>query len=174
MPLPTLKNAQLCMCCILLTSCVGASNWLSGSPPYHNSQFDPSQHFPSIRIGVSTQQEVINRLGDPTDRQIRSIEKFQHESFSYTTSESVVKPYQYLPFLGAVAFRRPATTQAPSAAISFSSENKVSGLTLSTVNAYGDIQTPEKFPISDSFTSFYGMRNPEVSQSLADPTIISP
>ena len=155
----------LCMCCLLLNGCVGASNWLSGPTQFQNSPFEPSQHFAPIRIGVTTKQEIVSSLGNPTNRQIHSVDGIQVESLSYSTAETEIRPYQYIPLLGAIAFLEPIPSQTPSAAISFSSEDRVSGLTISTVNAYGDIRSPELLPLGESSASFYGMRNPDVSHA---------
>ena len=170
----TLRIGFLSLCCLFLTSCVGASNWLSGPAQSQTSHRDPSPHFTAIHIGITTKQEVIAQLGNPTNQYVHSIDGIQVESVSYTTSDTAVKPYQYIPFFGGLAFWKPQDNSAPSIAISFSSENRVSGLTVSTVNAHGDIRSPEKIHISDFPTSFYGMRNPEVSHSPADSPLHRP
>ena len=106
---------------------------------------------------------MVARLGDLKDRPIPSIDRNQIESLSYSTAESEIRPYQYIPLLGAIAFLGPIQSQSPSAAISFSSEGIVSGLTVSTLNAYGDLRSPERVPIEESPASFYGLRNPDVA-----------
>ncbi len=155
----------LCLCCVVLTGCVGASNWLAGPTQFQNSPLEPSEQFASIRIGVTTKQEIVASLGNPTNRQIHSIDGIQVESLSYSTGEAEIRPYQYIPLLGAIAFLEPIQSQTLSTAISFSSEDRVSGLTISTVNAYGDLRSPELVPIGESPASFYGMRNPDVAHA---------
>lgn len=169
-PLSILKIGMLFILCMVLTSCVAASDWLSGAAPSQNSFLNPSNRFALIQIGDSTKQDVEANFGNPIDRQLHSIDGIPFESFSYSTAETEIRPYQYIPFFGALAFWSPLTSQTPSAAISFSPEDVVSGLTLSTVNAYGDIRSSEIAPTPDSSYSFYGMRNPDVSQTPADST----
>lgn len=159
-----LRIGLLCIGCIFLTSCVVASNWLSGPTQQQTPQFDASIQTPPLQIGVTTKEEIVSRLGDPTHRHIHSIDGIQFESLSYSHSPIAITPFQYIPLFGAIAFLRPFTDEIPPAAISFSSDQRVSGLTASTVNAYGDIDLLETFPVSNSPT-FYGMRNPEVFHS---------
>ena len=163
-----LKFGLLCLCCASLTGCVSASNWLAESSQFHKPQFEGSHHLDSIQIGSSTKEEVLARLGNPTDRQRHSIDEAHLESLSYSSTEATITPYQYLPLIGAFAFWGPDPTPTPSVAISFSSEERVSGLTVSTLNAYGDIQAPIPASIGDSPPLFYGMRNPEVSHTPID------
>ena len=165
MPPSTLRIWLLCVGCVLLSSCVEASHWLSGPTPIQHSSFASSPQLAPIRIGVTTKQEIVASLGNPTNRQIHSIDGIQVESLSYSTVEAEIRPYQYIPLLGIIAFLEPFQRQTPSAAISFSSEDRVSGLTVSTVNAYGDIRSPELVPIGESSVSFYGMRNPGVAHT---------
>jgi hypothetical protein len=144
------------------------SNWLSEPSQFQNSYSHTSHPYSPIKIGKSTKSEIVSRLGNPTDRQLHSIDGLPFESLSYSTTETEIKSYQYIPFLGALAFWGPQISQTPSAAISFNSEDIVSGLTVSTVNAYGDIRFPEILPIGDSPPAFYGMRNPDVFHTPAD------
>lgn len=169
-----LKIGLLCILYGLLTNCMAASNWLSGPTQFQNSRSDLSHHLDPIQIGVTTKQEIVGNFGNPTDRQIQSIDVTQFESLSYSTTETAIQPYQYIPLLGAIAFSGPIQSQTPSAAISFTPEGKVSGLTFSTVNAYGDIRSSEIFPMGDASTTFYGMRNPDVSHTPADSTRQNP
>jgi len=153
---------------------VAASDWLSTPSPFQNSPLDPSNRLAPIRIGVSTQQEIVVRLGNPADHQMHSIDGMPFESLGYATTETQINPFQYLPLFGAFAFRGSLTSQTPSTAISFSPQGVVSGLTISTVNAHGDIRSPEIFPMTDSSTSFYGMKNPDVSHARADSSRSKP
>ena len=149
--------------CLVLTNCVNTNHQLSGPSKLESSYITPTQQLTSIQIGITTKQEIIRRFGDPTDQQISRAEGVPLESLSYADSEIKIRPYQYIPFFGAFAFWPAPTHQHSSAAISFSSDEKVSGLTVSTVNAYGDIRASELFTGADSTTSFYGMNNPEIS-----------
>ena len=155
----------LSLCWWIFTSCVGASNWLSGPTQFQNSPLELSQHFAPVQIGVTTKQKIIERLGNPTNRQIHSSNGIQGESLSYSITETEIRPYQYIPLLGAMAFLGPIQSQTPSAAISFSSVERVSGLTLSTVNSYGDIRSPEFVPLEETSSLSYGMRNPDVAHN---------
>jgi len=168
MTLSLLKFGLLCLCCVPLTGCVSASNWFAGSSQFHKPQFEGSHHLDSIQIGSSTKEEVLARLGIPTDRQRHSIDETHLESLGYSNTEASITPYQYLPLIGGIAFWKPDPTPTPSVAISFSSEERVSGLTVSALNAYGDIQAPMPVSIGDSPPLFYGMRNPEVSHTPTD------
>lgn len=163
-----LKIGLLCLCCVPLTGCVSASNWLAGSAQFHNSQFEKSHPLDSIQIGITTKEEILAKLGIPTDHQRHSIDEAQLESLSYSNTDATITPYQYLPLIGAIAFWGPDPTPTPSVAISFSSEKRVSGLTVSTFNAYGDNKAPIQIPLDDSPPLFYGMRNPEVSHAPTD------
>ena len=165
MTLSLIKIFLLCLCWWLFTSCVGTSDWLSGPPQWQNSDLESSLRLSTIGIGVTTKEEVLTRFGTPTDRQGSMIDGITFESLSYSTTEATITPYQYIPLFGAVAFWEPLENHAPSAAISFSNEDTVSGLTISTVRAFGDIRSSEKFNKSDSSTSFYGMRNPDVTHA---------
>ena len=156
------KILALFICLTILTSCVSASNWLSGPARSQNSHLDSSNYLTSIRIGVTTKQETFARLGNPTARQSHVINNFAFESWSYVATDTAIAPYQYIPLFGAVAFWRPLRDQTLSAAMSFSSEDQVSGLTISTVNAYGNIRSPENVPNLATLHSFYGMRNPNL------------
>lgn len=165
MTLSLIRILLLCQCWWLFTSCVGTSDWLSGPSQFQNSDLKSSLHLSPIQIGVTTKEEVLMRFGAPTDRQGSRINGITLESLSYSTSESPMTPYQYIPLFGAVAFWEPLDNHTPSAAISFSNENRVSGLTSSTIRAFGDIPSSENFNTPDSSTTFYGMRNPNVTHA---------
>ncbi len=164
----TLRIWPLYVVCFVLSGCVEASNWLSGPTQYQNSSFASSPQLAPIRIGVTTKQEMVARLGHPTDEKVRSTDGIQVESLSYSTAEAEISPYQYLPLLGGIAYLEPLQNQTPSTAFSFSSEGLVSGLTVSTLNAYGDIRSPKQLSIEEPSLLFYGMRNPEVSYTPND------
>ncbi len=157
-----------CLPFILLTclsGCVATSELLSGPASVANSKPEPSSLREPIQIGVSTQKEVRGMLGNPTEVKTHSPNGIQLESWAYVSHEETVQPYQYVLFVGAFAFSRSQVNDSPSVAISFSPNGVVSGLTVSTLNAYGDIPPSELFPVSASSTTLYGMRNPQISHS---------
>ena len=151
--------------CLVLTNCMNTHHQLSGSLQLQSSHTTPTQQLGSIQIGITTKQEIIRRFGNPTDQQMSAVQGATIESLSYADSEIEIRPYQYIPLLGAMRFLWPMHNQTPSVGMSFSPDEKVSGLTISTVNAYGDIRSSELFSRADSTTSFYGMNNPEVSHT---------
>jgi outer membrane protein assembly factor BamE (lipoprotein component of BamABCDE complex) len=148
-----------------LSGCVATSELLSGPASVANSRPEPSSLREPIQIGVSTQEEVRGMLGNPTEGKTYSPNGTQLESWAYVSHEETVQPYQYVLFVGAFAFSRSHVNDSPSVAISFSPNGVVSGLTVSTLNAYGDIPPSELFPVSASSTTLYGMRNPQISHS---------
>ncbi len=151
-----------CLYSVLLTGCVGASNWLSESAESQYSAFDTSHNFAPMRIGVTPVKEVASRFGVPDDVQFGSIEGRQIESLGYSSNEQTITPFQYIPFFGAIEIWRQRSKHTPSGAISFSPEERVSGLTVSSNNAYGDIRSPGIFARVEGSTSIYGMSNPAV------------
>ncbi len=161
-PLSIVRMGTLCLCAVLLTGCVGTSNWLSGSVESQHSSFDTSHYFAPMRIGVTPVKEVASRFGVPDDVQFGSIEGRQIESLGYASSEQGITPFQYIPFFGAVEIWRQGAKHTPSAAISFSPDERVSGLTVSSNNAYGDIRSPGISTRTRSSISIYGMSNPAV------------
>ena len=160
----------LLLLCLMLTSCMATSDWLSAPSDQQSSSVKTSNRFTPIQIGVSTQEEILVTLGNPTDHQIHGIDDVSNrESFAYVTMPTQeVNPFQYLPLFGLWA--SPEAITSPSAAISFSPQNVVSGLTLSSSNAYGYIPPPNIHAITHSTITFYGMDNPEVSHASANPT----
>lgn len=154
---------------LLFTGCVGASNWLSGSTENQHSSFDSSHYFAPMRIGVTPVKEIASRFGVPDDVQFGSIEGKQIESLGYSRSAQLITPFQYIPFFGAVEIWRQGSIYTPSAAISFSPEERVTGLTVSDNNAYGDIRLLRSSPRAGSSRFVYGMNNPTVIHS-ANPS----
>ncbi len=159
---PLVRIGILYLYCALLTGCVGASNWLSGSTEGQHSSFDSSHYFAPMRIGVTPVKEVTSRFGVPDDVQFGSIEGKQIESLGYSSSAQMITPFQYIPLFGAVEMWRQESNHTPSAAISFSPEEQVTGLTVSANNAYGDIRLLGTSPHRRSSISVYGMNNPAV------------
>lgn len=154
--------APLLLGSVLLSGCIGASNWLSGSAEFQNYQLDSAQYFAPMRIGVTPAKEVVSRFGVPDDVQFGSIDGMQIESLGYSSNELMISPFQYLPLFGAVEIWRQGSNHAPSAAMSFSPEERLSGLTISSDNAYGDIRSKGMSTHADSSISFYGIHNPAV------------
>ena len=104
-------------------------------------------------------------LGNPTGSKTHTLNGTQVESWAYVSHEETVQPYQYVLLVGAFASSHSLVNESPSVAIGFSPNGVVSGLTVSTLNAYGDILPSELFPVSASSTPLYGMRNPQISHS---------
>jgi len=148
-----------------LSGCVAMSDFLSGPTATQNSGIEPSSLWEPIQIGISTQEDVIGALGNPTDRKIHPGNGSQFESWAYASHEETVQPYQYVLLVGAFASSHSLVNESPSVAIGFSPNGVVSGLTVSTVNAYGDILPSELFPVSTFSTPLYGMRNPQIAHS---------
>ncbi len=152
----------LSLYCVLLSGCVGTSNWLSGSSENQNFSVDTSHYLAPMRIGVTPVKEVASRFGVPDDVQFGSIEGRQIESLGYSSNTHTITPFQYIPFWGAVEMWRQESNRTPSAAISFSPEERVTGLTVSSNNAYGDIRIPRTSTRATSSSALYGMNNPAV------------
>ena len=153
--------------CILtyLSGCVAMSDFLSGPASTHDSSFEPAPFMNPTQIGVSKKEDVIGMLKNPTDRQILSEGENQIESWGYASQDEIVIPYQYMPFIGGFVFRHSLVNESPSVAVSFSSHGVVSGLTVSSLNAYGDIPPQYGIPASVFTDPLYGMRNPQISHS---------
>jgi len=148
-----------------LSGCVATSDFLSGPALTHDSSLEPPSLMDPIKIGVSSQTEVKSSLGNPTDRKIHSENGNQIESWAFASHDETVIPYQYIPFLGAFVSPHSLVNESPSVAVSFSPDGVVSGLTVSSLNAYGDIPPYDLIPASALTTPLYGMRNPQISHS---------
>lgn len=164
-----------------LSGCVAASDWLSGPTSSNGLGSYSPYYLEPIQIDVSTQEDVSQLLGYSIDRQ-HSHEEMPIESWAYISSDDdTISPQQYIPFLGAYKSLFFQTTGSQSVAISFSPHGIVSGLTVSSLNAYGDIPSPTHFlnifrssahphlHASNLSAPFYGMKNPLLSHS-ATPT----
>ena len=169
LPRTLVRIGMLCLSCVLLTACVGASNWLSGSTESQHSSFDSSHYFAPMRIGVTPVKEIASRFGVPDDIQFGSIEGKQIESMGYSNRARMTTPFQYILFFGAIEIWRQGSNHTPSAAISFSPDERVTGLTVSANNAYGDIRLLRTSPRTESSSSVYGMNNPAVFH-VANPS----
>ena len=140
------------------------SDFLSGPTSVPGYSPEPHSLIDPIQIGVSTQEEVIGALGNPTDRQ-QSLDETPIESWAYVSHGETVQPYQYVLLLGAFASSRSLLNESPSVAFGFTPNGVVSGLTVSTLNAYGDIPPHELLPISNTSIPLYGTRNPQVAHT---------
>ncbi len=156
-----------CILGISLTGCVAASEWLAHPTATQTSYEARDRNLPPLEIGVTTKEEIIATFGHPGHRKTLAFEAQSIESFGYATAEGQILPYQYIPFVGALAFRKPFTDLTSSLAISFSPQDQVSGLTVADTNAYGDIPPTEVFLRPHVSLPFYGMRNPNVQYGAA-------
>ncbi len=161
--LSPLHTVSLLVLSVALNNCVATSDWLA--TPSQPSSLDPDNTYIFIRTGVTSKQEVLNNLRSPSHQLFHSDDKDQIESLSFSFAETEVRPSQYLPFLGGIPFLKSFPHLDPSIAISFSSQGTVSGLTFSTVNAHGDIPSSQIFLDAKPASSFFGMRNPDVTHS---------
>lgn len=166
---PIVRIFPIFLSSVLLSGCVGASNWLSGSPQFHDPLEASTQYFAPMRIGTTPVKEVVSRYGVPDDTQFGSIDGMQIESLGYSSS-ALAMPFQYIPLFGAIEIWRQETNHTPSAAISFSTEERLSGLTVSSHNAYGDIRPKGMSTRANSSMSFYGMNNPAVFHTATTST----
>ncbi len=148
-----------------LSGCVATSDFLSGPSLTHDSSLEPPSFMDPIQIGVSTQGEVRSVLGNPTDSNAHSENGNQIESWAFASHDETVIPYQYIPFLGAFVSTHSLVNESPSVAVSFSPDGVVSGLTVSSLNAYGDIPPYDLIPASALTAPLYGLRNPQISHS---------
>ena len=156
---------------LLLSGCVQASEFLSG-PVIHD---DPAFQFPSslepIHIGLTTQEEIQQRFGHPTDLQISSREQSSQESWAYASADPAIQPYQYVPFFGALAFSRPQ--KPPSFSVNFSQDGFVEGLSWRTIQPFGKARYDLIKLNPGSNIPIYGTKNPMV-RSLGQSSKSSP
>ena len=151
-----LHPAIILLC--LLSGCVAASQTLSGSSterellPLSKSSLD------TIQIGVTKQEEIQALFGLPSDIQVLRTVDGLHESWAYVDTDKARQPFQYLPIFGALSTLN-RDGQSP-LAISFSPEGIVDGVTLSRVNAQGDVTYSPRALDSVALTPLYGMKNP--------------
>ena len=145
---------------LLLSGCVQASEFLSG-PVIHD---DPAIQYPTslepVQIGLTTQEEIQQRFGDPTDLQISSGDQSSHESWAYASADPVLQPYQYVPFFGALAFSRPQKPQSFS--VNFSQDGFVEGLSWRTIQPFGKARYDLIKLNPGSQIPIYGTNNPMV------------
>ena len=64
-----------------------------------------SPHSTAVQIGVSKKEDVQQLLGPPMAIQTTSGESTPQESWAYAAAEPIIQPYQYIPLIGAYAFR---------------------------------------------------------------------
>ena len=149
--------------------CAAASEFLAGSSTLSPSESPQQVGLKEpIYIDVSTKDDVLRLAGSPTNHQEFLLQNKQEESWAYVSTQAAINPLQYILLIGAFPTAQHLSRMPPSFAISFSPQGVVSGLTTSTVNAYGDIRSSKISPMPDSSISFYGMRNPDVSHAPAN------
>ena len=145
---------------ILLSGCVQASEFLSG-PSTHD---DPAIQYPvslePIQIGLTTQEEIQQRFGQPTDLQTSSKDQSSEESWAYASADPVIQPYQYIPFFGALAFSR--LQQPESFSVNFTQDGFVEGLSWRTIQPFGKARYDLIKLTPGSHIPIYGSKNPLV------------
>lgn len=119
-----------------LVGCVEASKFFSGNALTDDPAIAYPDSLESVHIDVTTQEEVHQQFGPPTDRQQASKNEINLESWSYGETDLLIQPYQYLPLIGVLAFLGDSEPQSFS--MSFSEEGKVDGLGWRRVQAFGD------------------------------------
>ncbi|MGB0908880.1 MAG: hypothetical protein ACPGYT_00835 [Nitrospirales bacterium] len=141
-----------------LSGCVAASETLSAS----ETTPDSASPWNGIHIGVTTQDEIRSRFGQPTDIQVSQVGDGTHEAWAYVSANAARQPFQYLPFFGSLATITPGD-QKPFT-VSFSEEGIVDGLTVSPFQVQGNNAYNRISFHSDSTQPTYGMKNPQVQQ----------
>ena len=101
---------------------------------------DPAVRIPdslqSVKLGVTTQEEVEQVFGTPTDRQKSSENGVTKDSWSYGAADPIIQPYQYLPLIGVIAFL--GDSEPESLSVSFSEEGQANGIGWRRVQAFGE------------------------------------
>ena len=145
---------------LVLSGCVQASEFLSG-PVIHD---DPAIQYPAslepIQIGLTTQEEIQQRFGQPTDFQISSRDQRAQESWAYASADPVIQPYQYVPFLGALAFSQ--DQQPESFSVNYTQDGFVEGLSWRTIQPFGKAHYDLIKLTPGSHIPNYGTNNPMV------------
>ena len=152
---------------LLLSGCVQASEFFSGRVIHD----DPAIQYPSslepIHIGLTTQEEIQQRFGNPTDLQVSSGTRSSQESWAYASADPLIQPYQYVPFIGALAF---SDSQAPpSFSVNFSQDGFVEGLSWRRIQTFGKARYDLVTLTPGSDIPIYGTKNPMV-RSLSQPS----
>lgn len=141
-----------------LSGCVEASKFFSGKALTDDPEITYPSSLESVQIGVTTQDEVQQLLGPPTDRQLISRDGIPQESWSYGKADPVIQPYQYLPLIGGFAFLGDSEPQSFS--VNFSEDGKVEGLGWRPVQAFGDVQYDLIRIMPGTEIPSYGTNNP--------------
>ena len=139
---------------------VSASEKLSGSMMSREPALQNPASLEPIQIGVTTQDDMREQFGYPTDLQLSTESNIPRESWAYTSADSVIRPYQYLPIFGALAFKD--KKESESFAVSFSPTGIINGMTQSTVQAHGDAPYGLIKLVPGSDIQIYGTKNPLV------------
>ena len=119
-----------------LSGCVEASNFFSGNALTDDPAITYPESLESVHSGMTTQEDIQQLLGTPTDRQQISRNGITRETWSYGEADPLIQPYQYLPLIGGLAFLGDSERQSFS--VSFSEEGKVDGLGWRRVQAFGE------------------------------------
>ena len=121
---------------LVLSGCMAASEYIAGD----SLKKEPAITYPvsleSVQIGKTTKEEVQNLFGYPTDIQVTSRNGISHEAWAYAAADPIIQPYQYVPLIGAYAFRD--SPQRQSFSVNFSQEGFVDGISWRTVQAFGE------------------------------------
>ena len=151
---------MLVVSCREYLGCVEASKFFSGKSLTDEPAITYPSSLESVRIGVTTQEEVQQLLGLPTDHQQTSRNGISQESWSYGKADPVIQPYQYVPLIGGLAFLGDSEPQSFS--VNFSEDGIVKGISWRTVQAFGDEQYDLIRLKPGSDLPSYGTNNPMV------------
>ena len=143
-----------------LSGCVESSQFFSGNALTDDPEITYPSSLESVQIGVTTQDEVRQLLGPPTDRQQTSRDGISQESWSYGKADPVIQPYQYVPLIGVLAFWGDSEPQSFS--VNFSEDGIVEGISWRTVQAFGDEEYDLIRLTPGSDIPSYGTNNPMV------------
>ena len=156
--------------CIMVSGCVTAhemnemmvtaSEKLSGSAATHDPALQNPASLEPIQIGVTTQDDMRKSFGYPTDLQLSTESNIPRESWAYTSADPEIQPYQYIPLLGALAFKD--EKESESFAVSFSPSGIIDGMSLSNVQTHGDAPYNLIKLAPGSNIQTYGTKNPLV------------
>ena len=143
---------------VFFSGCTAAGDYIAGS----SIKQDPAIQYPPaldhIIIGVTTQDEIRQFFGNPTDLQTSAANGRPRESWSYAVTEPPIHPLQYIPFAGALALPKPPKVESFS--VSFSEQGVVEGISLWKVQPYNESGTYLLFTPPYQDIHPYGLNNP--------------
>ena len=153
-----LRLLSTCVILVSFSGCVEASKFFAGNALTDDPAVRIPDSLESVKLGVTTQEEVKQLLGTPTDRQQISENGVTKDSWSYGAADPVIQPYQYLPLIGVIAFLGDSEPQSFS--VNFSEDGIVKGISWRTVQALGEEPyNLIRFPPGSDIPS-YGTNNP--------------